>query len=291
MLRNEGEFCVAEITGYEVLDCFCKVAPYMNDVVAGDIGVTIVKDGKYILYIPALDLDLGTRVGDSPRGSATLQAINTGKRVVRYVPAAQSAYGVSYVASALPIKDGEKVVGCVTTTQSVTTFETVNSVSGELASASEELTAGMQELASRALNLSDTSHELGELGKGLLATARQTDEIVTFIRNVAGQTNLLGLNAAIEAARVGEMGRGFGVVAEEVRKLAVASADSVKRISDSLSRIHQSLQDLSVKIENIDGNVNEQTAAVQEMAKASQTLAVLAGDLSESTRTLYQLTE
>jgi methyl-accepting chemotaxis protein len=283
---------VAETIGYELLDVFCKVAPYMNDVIAGDVGISIIRDGRYDSYIPASDLNLGNRPGDPVRGGATKRAMETGKQVVRYITRDQSAYGVPYVACALPIQDvAGKVVGCVTTTQSITGIETVNNVSSELASASEELTAGMQELASRALNLSDTSHELGELGQGLLATARQTDEIVTFIRNVAGQTNLLGLNAAIEAARVGEMGRGFGVVAEEVRKLAVASADSVKRISDSLGKIHQSLDELSKKIDNIDSNVNEQTAAVQEMAKASQSLAMLAGNLSESAKTMYQLTD
>jgi len=225
------------ITGSQALEMFIKLAPYLNDVVAADVGVTIIRDGKYVLYIPASDLDLKTQVGESVRSGASKEALETGRQVVKLIPKDKSAYGVGYVANALPLKDGDRVVGCITTTQSTSAVDKVNLTAGDLAASSEELTAGMQELASRASEVANACRNLDGLGKNLLSAAKQTDEIVGFIRNVAGQTNLLGLNAAIEAARVGEAGRGFGVVAEEVRKLAEVSGESVKRIAGSLSRI------------------------------------------------------
>lgn len=280
-----------ELSGSEILDMFTKIAPYFNDVIAADVGITVIKDGNYTLYIPASDLDLKTAVGQPVLSGASKQAIETGKQVVRIISREKSPYGVPYMACAMPVKDGDKVVGCITTTQSINALEQVSSVATELAASSEELTAGMEELSSRAAEVSGTCLRLEQLGGNLLIAAKQTDEIVAFIRNVAGQTNLLGLNAAIEAARVGEAGRGFGVVAEEVRKLAEVSSDSVKRISGSLGEIHQAIMTLSKEIKNIDISVGGQTAGIEEMAKASQSLAMLAGQLSEASRDLYQITD
>jgi X-X-X-Leu-X-X-Gly heptad repeat protein len=280
-----------QLTGSEILDMFTDLAPYLNDIVAADIGVTIIRDGKYALYLPADELDLKTKLGEPVLSGASKQALDTGKQVVRVIPREKSPYGIAYIACALPFKDGDKVVGCVTTTQSVAVIENINNATRELAGASEKLTAGLQELASRSSQLASTSSELEQLGKSLRTTADQTNEIVTFIKNVAGQTNLLGLNAAIEAARVGEMGRGFAVVAAEVRKLAVSSAESVTQISSSLTAIQQAISELTNKINAIDQHVGGQTGAIHEMANSSQSLAELACNLAELSRKIYQITD
>lgn len=282
---------MSEMLGSEILDHFISIAPYLNDVTPGDMGIAIVRDGKYVFYAPAEDLNLGTKIGSPVNPGAAKQAIETGKPVTRVIPIEKSAYGVAYIACAVPFKDGDKVVGCTTVTQSFSLFESINGISSEVAASSQELTAGMQELASQATEVSKTSAELDLLSKKLLDSAQRTDEIVSFIKNVADQTNLLGLNAAIEAARVGELGRGFSVVAEEVRKLAVASADSVKSISSSLAEIHEAIKTLTQKSNSIDNIINSQNLAINEMANSSQHLAEVAAKLAETAKVLYTISE
>lgn len=267
-------------SGEEILKMFTEMAPYINEIVADDVGVSVIKDRAYTAYVPGHEFDLGIKPGEPMKGQVSEQCIATGQRVIRLISKEQSAFGIPYIACAYPVKQGNDTLGCIITTQAIANQDKIRSISGELAASAQEFTAGMEEISAGARQLSEVSGELGKLSAELAETIRNTDEIVAFIKNISDQTNLLGLNAAIESARVGEAGRGFGVVAEEVRKLAAVSADSVKNIAASLKKTQNSIVVLNGKVSTIDKTVQIQERSIQELATASQGLAVMAGDLS-----------
>ena len=272
----------------EYLEMFAELVPFFNDLIPGDISVSIIRDGKYIAYMPADTLDFKNKIGDPVKGGVSLRCLETGQPQSAIISKEKSAYGVAYAANSVPFKNGNTVTGCATIALRIEKQEKIIAVSGELAASSEELNAGMEELSASALEVSSTAGELTVLSREVAKATRQMDEVVSFIKNIAGQTNLLGLNAAIEAARVGEQGRGFGVVAEEVRKLAASSGESVKTITTTLQHIQSSIDLLSSQLATIDRNVGEQSTAISEMSKFSHNLASLSTELTQVAGTLFE---
>ena len=134
----------------------------------------------------------------------------------------------------------------------------------------------------------------------LIRGAREIDEIIQMINRIADQTKLLSLNAAIEAARAGEFGRGFGVVASEVKSLASQTADSTTHIAKHVSGIQNSTSEaddvfrsFSEAIDQLEsatktiGNVLlEQQKTIDEIVRQSQEVAAGASHTSSSVQNI-----
>ena len=119
--------------------------------------------------------------------------------------------------------------------------------------------------------------DMGQASSAIGHVAQRSEEInriIEVIRGIAEQTNLLALNAAIEAARAGEQGRGFAVVADEVRTLASKTRESTDEISDMIERLKG---DVSGAVTVIQSGVDRATTAVDGTREADHSLATVVG--------------
>ncbi|KMY53958.1 hypothetical protein AC623_08255 [Bacillus sp. FJAT-27231] len=185
---------------------------------------------------------------------------------------------------------------------------------GEAVKAIEEMAVGIQKIAESASSIAEASSgvtelteesytqtnqavsEIEEAAKSILATNKEVvelgvmfkevEKIVEVITAITDQTNLLALNAAIEAARAGEAGKGFAVVADEVRKLAEESKASAGQISDMLNNFEQVTARV---VENTDISTRKAEASTEAVLKVEQSLEKIKEAVKEVNKDIHEV--
>ena len=132
----------------------------------------------------------------------------------------------------------------------------------------EQISSATEELAASAMEVTENQSLLNNEIQNVQVLSNEINNILKYIKDIANQTNMLGLNAAIEAARAGDLGRGFGVVATEIRKLSESSKETTSSIADLIEKIQVSV-DKTLQMSNNTLIITEQQSAAIEETNAS----------------------
>ena len=270
------------LKGNELLDHLLALGPHFKEIFGKDMVVWISDTDNILGYFPGVNFDVGSDgvlAADDPMRIA----METRRTMQTNMPA--GIMGIPFKEIDNPVyDDNNNVVGCITIGIGLDLETKVMNVANEINEAVENMDASVKEFAVSAENIRNSEKILRDNINKVNELTKEIGKVLSFTKNIADQTNLLGVNAAIEAARAGAHGAGFGVVADEIRKLSVESLGVAKKIESLLTQINDA-NVLTLKYS--DQSFSDTNAQVAETEKTKDKILKLK-EISEELMILSQ---
>lgn len=256
-------------------------APIMQSVFPYDCMIGLTDHEKFIYYLPGEQLKHASPVGEHLKpGDGMWEVIHEEKSFFKVIP--KEVWGVTFKSVQVPLRDEmHRVIGALGFGYSIENQEVLSLAVESIAAFSSQVAASSQELSNKAVVMDQKLVEVHQNSKAMTHNLSQSDEILVLLNNIAQQSNLLGLNAKLEAARAGKQGLGFSVVADEMRKLSINSADAVKKVQSILMDIMRKLEMQEASLKQV-GTISEvQKGATEDIVVSIESLNSLALDLQD----------
>ncbi|QOS81718.1 chemotaxis protein [Paenibacillus sp. JNUCC31] len=256
-----------------VVEALLKVMPYIRLILREPASLTVYDHEKVLYSVSTDKFNLGFNEGDPLLdGYKNFTALTNGREAtLTHLPA--EFYGIELDVLNIPIlDDNHQVVAIFCVSYDQSNQNQLEAIIQENRTINGTLVDMDQHVAAHAEELQATSEQILENTRLAVHNSSQINKVAGFIREISEQTNLLGLNAAIEAARVGEAGAGFGVVATEVRKLSVDAKQATSDIDISLKDVQEVIKQMEVEVSQIAASSQEQATLVSSFTDVIEKL-------------------
>ncbi|WP_285858989.1 methyl-accepting chemotaxis protein [Paenibacillus sp. MER 99-2] len=248
----------------DIVQALIAVMPYFRVAMRQDVTLSIIDHEKFLYFSAGESLkQLKYQAGDPLLESNVNFRDLKGGTEKRWDHYPKELFGIPFDVAFIPIKDTQgNILALLNILYSMDDQDQLQQLMDAADNLTNQLMDSVQHVAAHSEELSATTEEILNNSKEAVQKSGNVNQVASFIREISEQTNLLGLNAAIEAARVGEAGAGFGVVAKEIRKLSVDTKDATTRIEESLLAVRQSIQGMENEIGEISASSQEQAELV-----------------------------
>ncbi|MGN7476236.1 methyl-accepting chemotaxis protein [Solibacillus silvestris] len=270
-----------EVSFDPFLQHIIQFAPMLKKLFTADVLISISDLEKVVMQIESKEINSGNGENRllTPQ-DPMLQVMKNNRAQTLDIP--KEYYGMDLKIAFVPLVNGAgKVVGCLAVSTSVQNRADLVDIADKFAVSSEEIGASTVELSSSAENLSEYMQNISKAQENLTHQVNDSAKILEMINTVAKSTRILGFNAGIEAARSGEHGKGFSVVAKEITKLADQSGEAVNEIRQLLEAMKNKVAEVSQSVESTMHITDAQSNAIHEISNSIKQLTEVAEKIDE----------
>lgn len=273
---------IETIEDNETMKAFNTMIPYFQHFIDNDLVFTMSNTKNFLLVKDSPSLKMASKTGDAiPSGCAADVCLRQKKVVNVLVP--EKVFGVPLKTVGIPVWENNQIAGTMVIGMSMEKKSNVTKMSKLLDESLLNFHERLSSMSGVIAEIFEKNNDIENLLKQTLESYKQTDDVLRFIESIAKQTNMLGLNAAIESVRAGEYGKGFSVVSNEIRTLSKSSSESVDKIhhilgdiENSINKIYSRFKDSNKLLENQNGDLKKMNEMLDGLNETAATLSTFA---------------
>lgn len=249
----------------EHIEYLIKLMPYLNDLFNINTNIAVTNLDQFISIQQGNGvMKANSKLGDSfDTSNPFFQSISKSRHTFTAMREPDDSFRVNTCSTITPYyNDDDSLAGFVLIVRDMEQQITVQNLSNNISQTFKEFNKSFDNMVMDISDLSENIHSSVQDADMLMQRLKGIDAIIESIQSIANQSSLLALNAKIEAARVGDIGKGFGVVAAEIGKLASLSKSSSEKAKNSLSDMKQAIEEINVRINGIEKVTNNQAISI-----------------------------